>query len=108
MNRLARPFVLVSLAILASCTDPLPPPGAGDSYIPVSDALQQGSPFVGVKRDSLRQGSGGDRLGNNLGPVDPIDIQGDDDHFYLAISKNAMTKRWFLSAFLKQYFPGAV
>lgn len=32
----------------------------------------------------------------------------DDENFYLAIRKDALSRRWFLSAFLEQYFPGAV
>jgi hypothetical protein len=33
---------------------------------------------------------------------------GDDDSFYIAVNKKELGQRWFMSAYLKQYFPGAV
>jgi hypothetical protein len=80
--------------LLVACTSPLPTPGA--SYVPQSDALRAGSPFVGVKRQAM------------VSKGTPIEVTGEDDHFYLAVERSALQKRWFLSAYLKQYFPGAV
>ncbi len=31
-----------------------------------------------------------------------------DEHFYLAINRNALGKQWFYTVFLKQFFPGGV
>ncbi len=37
-----------------------------------------------------------------------VPTAGADESFYIAINRKELGKRWFLSAFLKQYFPGAV
>ncbi|MCC6807734.1 MAG: zinc-dependent metalloprotease [Deltaproteobacteria bacterium] len=64
----------------------------------MSQALMQGSAFVGVNRSAMTVAQGGAG----------IDVTSDDEHFYLAINRKALAKKWFLSAFMKQYFPGAV
>src|SRR6476646_3008666 len=58
--------------------------------------------FVAVARpgDAIARAALGTAAVPSLDPA--------DQSFYLAVNKKALGERWFLSAFLKQYFPGSV
>lgn len=75
-------------------------PSVDNSFVPAATALQKGTSFVGIKRDGLTT-----KLD---APVGTLDITGDSDHFYMAVHRRALDKKYFLSAYLKQLFPGAV
>ena len=85
--------------------------GSGDmSALVPDDTLTSNAPFVAIARDSgearadavqaLQQGL------QTGGPVDRAPSRANE--FYLAIRKNELGSRWFLSAYMKQYFPGGV
>jgi hypothetical protein len=105
MTKLGRGFITgAASAVLAACGS------AGTSSSIPDDPLTAGAPFVAIERDS-----GGARadavhaLQQGLriqAPVDRSPARGNE--FYLAINRNELGARWFLSAYLKQYFPGGV
>ena len=75
------------------------------------DALEAGESFVAIARpsdssSSLRHAAKLNVLASS-GPITNPAQSGSND-FYLAISKKELGQRWFLSGFLKQYYPGAV
>jgi hypothetical protein len=100
MNRaLALTFVLA----VSACAEP-GATGPG-SFTPASDGISKGLTFVAVRRSHAgKDGVPVVTSGNQT----QLDLQGDEDNFYLAVHKSALTKKYFMSAYLKQLFPGAV
>ena len=87
---------MVSAMLLGACSQ------GNVTNIPV-DALLHDEAFVQIEK------SDGDKV--SIGLVHPsvgINEPGRGDDFYLAVAKKELGKKWFLSAYLKQYFPGAV
>lgn len=66
--------------------------------------LQGGKPFVAVYQQTAEERSNGETE-RVTGAVSGTN---DDTSFYLAIKKSELNERYFLSAYLKQLFPGAV
>lgn len=102
---LARGFMsLVGGATLLTGLDT----GCGTQEQLANSELDDGAPFVVVKRTvsaetkALRQRS--------LRTAGVVDQAGYGDDFYLAINKKELgkDKKWFLSAYMKQFFPGNV
>ncbi|MSP59135.1 MAG: hypothetical protein EXR72_02140 [Myxococcales bacterium] len=98
---------LALLIALAGCGTDLP-----------AGLLDGEAPFVAIPRDRVGVsahaalltpgGRGVSTIAEALGTSD-LPLTGDGESaFYLAIHKKALGQRWFLSAYLKQYFPGAV
>lgn len=89
----------VSLLALGACSGSASLEGTGAD-------LTAGKPFVRVGRDATAltgpatKAQGLDADGGPTGFV-----TGGNDSFYLAINKNELGKRWFLSAFLTQWHP---
>ncbi|HEU4536863.1 MAG TPA: zinc-dependent metalloprotease, partial [Polyangiaceae bacterium] len=94
-SRPRRPlFSSLALALglaAAGCTDRAPEPAAPDAA-PTPDG-----PFLALYPDELA-GAAPDAVG--------VERQGKS--FYLAVRKDALADRWFLSAYLKQMHPGGV
>ncbi|MCU0684837.1 MAG: zinc-dependent metalloprotease [Polyangiaceae bacterium] len=100
-SRLHRPF-FSSLALTiglaaAGCTDGTPGPAAPDATPDVAPDAAPGGPFLALYPDELT-GAAPDAVG--------VERQGKS--FYLAVRKDALADRWFLSAYLKQLHPGGV
>ncbi|MCU1277422.1 MAG: hypothetical protein JWM53_968 [bacterium] len=101
LGSLAR-FVLPLVAVAAGCSHPAP---QGQS----SDVLTHGDPFVAIARTldadtvaKMQARSAGTR------GIESVPSTDSPQAFYLAIKKSELGQRWFLSAFLKQYFPDGV
>lgn len=78
--------VLLSASLLAAC---------GDTMVKTSNEdLANGAPFVRIAREALTADGGGL----------PEGIVGNES-FYLAINKQELASRWFLSAYLTQWHP---
>ncbi|WP_394839272.1 zinc-dependent metalloprotease [Pendulispora rubella] len=88
-------FVLSLAAPLAACSDS----GSGNN------APAQAPPFLAITRANEVKAPGLSSAALSLRSVPGADSA---TTFYLAISEKALHEKWFLSAFLKQYFPGAV
>src|SRR3954470_23421474 len=74
-----------------------------------SDELDTSAPFVAIPKSSGAVTAAAKAKGVNLQSVRPqADAQGSTggEDFYLAINKKELGQRWFLSAFMKQFFPG--
>src|SRR5262245_17164291 len=85
-------------AVLASCSQ-----DSSSSDLP-DDLLSTDADFIMVPRTSLEAvTTARAALGNG-----PVALQDGDNNFYLAIRKDSLAQRWFLSAFTKQWFPGDV
>lgn len=85
-------FVLPSLLVVAGCSGS------------VSTGLDEGQSFLAVTRPiTAAAASVRSSLSSQAVPT-----VGDNQSFYVALNKKELGKRWFMSAFLKQYFPGAV
>jgi hypothetical protein len=87
-------FAIVMTCVLAGCA-----PAVDE---PAPDGLRRGDPFVAIPRGpaSIQRA-----LGTSDVALDPGDPEAT---FYLAIHRRELGKPWFLSAYLKQFFPGAV
>src|SRR5215831_6374355 len=96
-----RGFQLLGLGlsvILAACSQDSSPSGLPD------DLLSTDADFVQVPRTSPEVvATARAALGSG-----PVALQDGDNNFYLAIRKDSLAQRWFLSAFTKQWFPGDV
>lgn len=88
--------------------------GCGEGPLEPTDSLLRGSPsFVVVSRlDEKARAErsaarlAASRLHASAGP--DISQPADPDTFYLAVHKRELGQRFFLSGYIKQYFPGAV
>jgi hypothetical protein len=105
-------WLLGAAAVVGGChsSDPgqTAPPDGGLASAPsdpeLARALAQHQPFVPVYRDDRRPEDleqAGARLNLPAGTMDA------GRGFYLAIHKDQLVGRWFLSAFLKQYYQSA-
>jgi hypothetical protein len=121
----ARTAILVAALIASACGDDNPPPidpgadaapdtapdaapDAGPIEPPPGDALAGTETFVALRR-AVDDTTVEQRLRSLAAVGAPrAGTVGSRDDFYLAIRREALTERWFLSAFMKQYFPGAV
>jgi hypothetical protein len=78
-------------------------PGAPIEEAPAFLAIPRtggtGSASIGLVRQMLAQAQ------SSAAAADAFDPEGS---FYLAVHRRELGKRWFLSAYLKQFFPGAV
>ncbi|MET0592785.1 MAG: zinc-dependent metalloprotease [Polyangiaceae bacterium] len=76
----------------------------------VDDTLSTDAPFVAITRESGEaRGDAVRALQQGLRTQSAIDrVPSRSNEFYLAIRKNELATRWFLSAYMKQYFPGGV
>ena len=93
---LSAPLLGTLALVAAGCG--APPVGEG--------ALLGDEPFVAIPR-SVGHTVGALRQGLDTADV-PFELGDSSETFYLAINRKELGQRWFLSAFLKQYFPGAV
>lgn len=91
----------VLVAVAASCAQ------TENAAVP-ADALINNESFVAINKPAeaatamIRVGGA---QGASSGPVNPVQGAGTND-FYLAVSKKSLGDRWFLSGFVKQYYPG--
>ncbi len=106
--------MLAKLRILPLLALPLIAPACADSADPdptvdPSSPLASGADFVAIPRhvEAATTAARRQRLTELGAPLDRQRAAGSDD-FYLAIRKSALHDKWFLSAFLEQYYPGAV
>ena len=76
---------------------------------PDAPDLERGDDFVAIPREvsSIEAAARQQKLEEAGAPVSRLRAA-PTRSFYLAIKKTALTDRWFLSAFLEQYFPGQV
>jgi hypothetical protein len=84
----AVPFVLVAAGCSGSVTSGL---DEGQSFLSIARPL-------GASAASVRDGLSAQAVPTTSG----------DESFYVAVNKKELGQRWFMSAYLKQYFPGAV
>ncbi len=78
---------------------------AGPDGSLAQNPLADGQPFVAISRTSGAGSTTGIR--QQALSADTAMIGGDGD-FFLAVNKKELGQRWFLSAYMKQAFPGAV
>ena len=93
-----------AVILAAGCgnsTDPTAASPAGPPPAGVKQASLDGM-FVPVARPTPAASTRSARAAGNQ------DASADSQDFYLAIRRDTLGERWFLSAFMKQYFPGAV
>lgn len=89
--------VIPAITLIAACAQPPAP------ELP-QDLLASGNDFVEVPRSShddivaAQQALAGGTVA----------LEDGDHNFYLAIRKDSLAQRWFLSAYAKQWFPGDV
>jgi hypothetical protein len=67
------------------------------------DLLGSGQEFIEVPRLLPDQVASAMPVGGH-----PVIVQDGDHNFYLAIRKDGLSQRWFLSAYAKQWYPGDV
>jgi Met-zincin len=91
---------VLALSVVVACSS------ADEPSIP-ADSLQQDESFVAIARATSSEATAHQHALDSRGGVTG-DGSGDNEAFYIAIHKRELGKKWFLSAFLKQYFPGAV
>lgn len=96
----------VPLAALAGCGDDNDP----SLVDPSDDSLLGDRDFVAIPRTVSRtEAAARQRKLEEAGaPASQLRSAPSSQSFYLAIRKTALSERWFLSAFLEQYFPGQV
>jgi Met-zincin len=93
-------LLLISLSsafLTVSCSEDDPPA--------VPSPLDSGADFVAIPRhlsSSEIEKRNTARAARALPPTT------EDDDFYIAVKRSHLNQRWFLSAYLEQYFPGAV
>lgn len=96
----------LALAVFAGCGE--------SSFITTHELLLNDEPFVEMVRDDPAAAQTAAELEaklQGLGATDPFGgakLVNAGQSFYIALSKKELGKRWFLSAYLKQYYPGAV
>jgi hypothetical protein len=79
---------------------------AQNEEISIQEEMDRAEPFIAVTRPAARAEVGVRRQAlETTGANDEVGVGQD---FYLAIRKSELGKPWFLSAFLKQFYPGAV
>lgn len=96
----------VPLLAVGACADD---PNAPVAVDPDGPDLTQGDDFVAIPRTVSRTEAAArqTRLEQAGMPASKLRAA-PGQSFYLAIKKSALADRWFLSAFLEQYFPGQV
>src|SRR5262249_15189721 len=68
------------------------------------DLLSTDADFIAVQRTSQGEvASAKAAIGSG-----PVVLQDGDHNFYLAIRRDSLAQRWFLSGYTKQFFPGDV
>ena len=93
LSRALLKSVLPLLLIASGCTG---------GTIP-SNLLQQGDAFVAIPRPLADGVAAQRRLG-----TDAVPTAGANESFYLALNKSELGQRYFLSAYMKQAYPGTV
>jgi len=96
--RLARHLVIPVVAVAVGCAGESSPQSSD------SDALQQGQAFVPISRTL----SSVDTTAAKGITVQSVPNGSGKESFYLAISKKELNRRYFLSAYMKQAYPGSV
>ena len=111
MLRQFRPLLLTA----ALATPLLSLPACGDDSVvdsgdPDAPDLLSGADFVAIPREVSRtEAAARQRELEEAGtPASRLRAAPPNTSFYLAIKKSSLTDRWFLSAFLQQWFPGQV
>jgi hypothetical protein len=101
--KLARGFIASGAMGLGGC-------GSAHPSTPIpDDVLSHDAPFVAIARDAGEARAEAVRsLQHGLPARESAGVVDRDNEFYLAVHKNELGARWFLSAYLKQYFPGGV
>jgi hypothetical protein len=98
-------FSTLPLAAFAAvgCTSPAP---AGT---PPSDVLTRGDTFVAIPR-TLDDATAAKVATPSAGTpgIESVPTTDGPQYFYVAMKKSELGQRWFLSAFMKQFFPDAV
>jgi len=100
---------VLALPLLATaCFDDPPIVAPPDQGHPQS-AMERGDEFVAVPRtvDAATRSARQQKLVARGAPASRL-RSASSDTFYLAIKRSSLEQRWFLSAFLEQYFPGQV
>ncbi|HEU4412437.1 MAG TPA: zinc-dependent metalloprotease [Polyangiaceae bacterium] len=93
-----RPLAALALAsLLGACLDG-PGPAPPDARAPSHEQAAAAPPFVALYLDE--RGDARPAGGPDAGGVEQA-----NKSFYLAVRKDALDERWFLSAYLKQYHP---
>jgi hypothetical protein len=110
--------LLPLLGALAACQDDPLDPGAGPvtgpsspstSPIPETVDLEgESPPFVAVPRKDADEQGGDVTLIRQMLSSAPARVFDPGDSFYLAVHRRELGKRWFLSAYMRQFFPGEV
>jgi hypothetical protein len=78
-----------------------PPPEAPDTTL-------EGA-FVPIYREMTGEIENASRALSSSGSADPARAAASPDrHFYLAVNKKELSQRWFVSAYISQFHPGAV
>jgi hypothetical protein len=96
----ALPLLLVALATLTiACSD------ESDARLPIVNPLDSGADFVAIPR---HLGAAAAARRDAVRTARALPPAGAGEVFYLAVKKSQLGNRWFLSAYLEQYFPGAV
>ncbi len=90
--------LFASAALLGACAQAEPP-----SDLP-GDLLAAQQDFVEVPRTSPQDVA----TARQAVASGPVVLQEGDHNFYLAVRKDSLSQRWFLSAYTKQWFPGDV
>ncbi len=94
--RLTRLVLLISIATI-SCT--------GDDTPGLSNPLASGADFVAIPRHLSADAAARRAEMRAARALPPADTEED---FYVAVKRSQLKSRWFLSAYLEQYFPGSV
>ncbi len=98
----------IPLIPLGGCADPDRP---GDELVdPDAPDLSRGDDFVALPRVVDRETAAARRtaLAKAGAPVRTTNRIAADRDFYIGVRKSALADRYFMTAFLEQYFPGAV
>src|SRR5262245_38808814 len=83
-------------AVLVSCAQE-------PALVLPEDLLAKGDAFVEVQRPRNPEGIAFLQTASA-----PVGFQDGDHTFFVAIRRDLLAERWFLSAFVKQFFPGDV
>lgn len=107
-----RPLASLAAALALATLAPACHESAEDPPITADDTVLDGDDFVAIPRTvGAETAAARGQLLSAAGAPGELawgpDLKNTGD-FYLAIRKDALDEQWFLSAFLKQYFPGGV
>ena len=105
-----KPSRLAPALALALSTSALGCSSAGNEpALDTEKDLLANKPFVAVSREAPFSDAQRDGAFDSIG-VSKADILEEDlpSDFYLAIHRDQLNSRWFLSAYVRQFFPGAV